>query len=287
MHEFYDESGFQITLFRRKIWRLIQESALHDSIARDFLNPFGFEFTDPNEVIIKNDLKRFYIYLRSPEGLSKNEKIAFFNRFQALLQNHFPEFFDKVSVFVLENSKIAINKRAEIFNKYGNKSKLVVINFINTKRKLIEYYSDYVIATLPGFAMGKTVEFTRFEISFTRNLRAIQLYIMLETLFGKFVSTSPCDLLKEIKRSYPSNHVTSYFTDSPPLYSSEMKELIRARLMEIYEQLSQGAPLIHRKVQDINEIDKLSFQMQELVYSQTKELIRASYYAYGRGKQNG
>lgn len=284
---FYSQKLYAGDYFNNYLWRSILNSIIADidklNVGIQIISPFGFEVMQ-NKRFLKSSLRRFYCYIGIPKQvhLANDVILSEFNeKFFYLLKKIYPDFYSQIVLKVMNDSFI---KLKEIKYACHRNDKLIDMQLRVISNSLLEDYADYIICCLPAIYYGQD-EPKEFLFNARFRNRTYQLYLMLEKLFGSYVTSMNCQQVSLLKNAYKkvNNSLEIFFNDTL-LYTPAdevdkiiFHQLIIPRVEKMIIVLTRSKDTIKIISKSYHVDENLSFSLCKKIYDSTKKFIVNSY----------
>ncbi|WP_157966595.1 IS1-like element transposase [Fastidiosibacter lacustris] len=280
--------------FNNSLWRSILEINANElskqmGINIEVISPFGFEVTNKKTLLSKK-LRKFYAYL----GINKVDEnqiinlkdisTAYGELLLAYLEKYHKLFYEDIIIKVYQDGFIKLRSFDYIPQ---DSDKLIDVQTRITKNNIYQDYADYIICCLSALAQDKD-EPAMFSDNVRHRVRTIQLYIMLENIFGH--------LIYEMTENQKSLYMAAFskidnslgiFTDSSLLNIKAsdddvqiMLDLIKPRVSEIVKVLKQGHNTQTIESRSYHVSGKLKLELTRKHYNNAINFITQTYQEF-------
>jgi hypothetical protein len=275
---------FNNVLWRDIISQAVTNTEKHLNINIESISPFGFELLE-NTNLLNNNLKKYYIYagIKDPNNEISLFDVASCISEEALLiiKEQDEVFYSDISILVLQDEfNLLIPKCDE-------NSKLLDVQVRRVSNSIISDYADYIICCTSALYYEQD-EPKMYHTNVRHRIRTIQLYIMIESLFGYLIvnmnlEQSQCYsvLHKKIK-----NSLAIFFDSKLLLIDSSIEDkkimdiLIKPRIKLIMEQLSSGGNIKEVKTLSYHVSGDLEIMIDSNIYDMALLKIKNTYQTF-------
>ncbi|WHN65909.1 hypothetical protein [Cysteiniphilum sp. QT6929] len=280
--------------FNNSLWRSIlkinaNELSKQMGINIEVISPFGFEVTNKKNLLSKK-LRKFYAYL----GINKIHESKIINikavsaiygdLLLAYLKKHYESFYDDIIIKVYQDEFIKL-RSFDYIPQDGDK--LIDVQTRITESNIYQDYADYIICCLSALAQDKD-EPAMFADNVRHRVRTIQLYIMLENIFGHLIHQMTEKQNGLYRMAYGKiDNSLSIFTN-PDLLNIQadnnemeiMLTLIKPRVSEIVEVLKHGHETQTIESNSYHVSGKLKLELTRKHYNNAINFITQTYQEF-------
>ncbi len=279
--------------FNNALWRSILKRTAYQlsdelKINVEVMSPFGFEVLNNKNLLSKN-LRKFYAYLgikAIPKEIGNFEMISslYGEMLLSNLKKNHSSFYNSIIIKVYQENFIHLRSADYISS---DKDKLIDIQTRLVGDSIYQDYANYIICCVSAIHKDQD-EPAMFSTNVRHRVRTMQLYIMVENIFGHLIDEMSTDekTLYHCVFSKIDNSL-GIFKDNALLQVQAnaldieiMLRLIKPRVSEIVTRLKQGNDLILIESDSYHVPGKLSIELSRKHYQLAVSFITRTYIEF-------